>query len=66
MDAQSFDIFDVIPSDYEMLPRADQPKPKPKARIDPIFADLSEFLERAMRVHYPELVHELIKDDDNA
>ena len=64
MDAQSFDIFDVIPRDYEMLPRADQPKPKPKARIDPIFADLSEWTKRAVRVHYPERVHELIKDDN--
>ena len=63
MDAQSFDIFDVIPRDYEMIPRDDPPKPKPKARIDPIFADLSEWTKRAVRVHYPDRAHELIKDE---
>ena len=52
--------FDIL----EMLPRADPPpKPKPRARIDPIFADLGEWTKRAVRVHYPELVHELIKDE---
>lgn len=41
--------------------RAD--RPKPKAKIDPIFADLDQWSARAIREHYPERVHELIKDE---
>ena len=32
MTETSFDIFDVIPRDYEMVPRDAPPKPKPRAR----------------------------------
>ncbi len=49
--------FDIT----KVVPRAD-PR-KPKAKIDPIFADLSQWSARAIRVHYPEKVHELIKDE---
>ena len=63
MTETSFNIFDVIPRDYEMVPRDAPPKPKPRARIDPIFADLGEWTKRTVRVHYPERVHELIKDE---
>jgi hypothetical protein len=55
MTEKSFDIL-------EMIPRDDPPKPKPRARIDPIFADLGEWSKRAVRVHYPELVDKLIKE----
>ena len=63
MTETSFDIFDVIPRDYEMISRDDPPKRKPRARIEPIFADLGEWTKRAVRVHYPELVDKLIKDE---
>lgn len=43
------------------VPHAD--RPKPKAKIDPIFADLDQWTKRAIREHYPERVHELIKDE---
>lgn len=50
--------FDIT----KMVPRFD-PKPKPKARIDPVFEDFSQWSKNAIRRHYPELVHKLIPDE---
>lgn len=50
--------FDIT----KMVPRDNQ-KPKPKARIDPIFADFSLWSKNAIHKHYPELVHKLIPDE---
>lgn len=41
-----------------MLPRA---KPKPKV-YNPFPIDTSQFTKRAIRAHYPELEHKLIRD----
>ena len=46
----------------KMVPRL-EPKPKPKAGIDPVFADLSQWSKNAIRKHYPELIHKLIPDE---
>ncbi len=50
--------FDIT----KMVPRL-EPKPKPKARIDPVFADFSQWSKNAIRKHYPELVHKLIPEE---
>ncbi len=50
--------FDIT----KMVPRLKE-KPKPKARIDPVFADFSQWSKQAIRKHYPELVHKLIPDE---
>ena len=53
MTEKDFDITTMVPRET----------PKPKARIDPIFADFSQWSKNAIRKHYPELVHKLIPDE---
>jgi hypothetical protein len=55
MNDPEFDITKLVPKEA----------PKPKARIDPLFADFSQWSKNAIRKHYPELVYKLIPEETN-